>query len=107
MYIENSGKDDDRDSIENQTGICREYVEARPYLNLYGVYSDNGEKGWKFDRPEFTRLMDDVRSGRVNCIVVKDLSRFSRDYIETGNSLHSGSGRRQATSFRGIRLMVM
>lgn len=87
LSIENSGKNDDGDSIENQTGICQEYVEARPYLNLYGVYSDNGEKGWKFDRPEFTRLMDDVRSGRVNCIVVKDLSRFGRDYIETGNYL--------------------
>ena len=87
LSIENSGKNDEGDSIENQTGICREYVEARPYLNLYGIYSDNGEKGWKFDRPEFTRLMDDVKSGKVNCIVVKDLSRFGRDYIETGNYL--------------------
>lgn len=87
LSIENSGKDDDGDSIENQTGICCEYVEARPYLNLYGIYSDNGEKGWKFDRPEFTRLMNDVKSGKVNCIVVKDLSRFGRDYIETGNYL--------------------
>lgn len=87
LSIENSGKDDAGDSIENQTGICREYVEARPYLNLYGIYSDNGEKGWKFDRPEFTRLMDDVKSRKVNCIVVKDLSRFGRDYIETGNYL--------------------
>lgn len=48
LSIENSGKDDDGDSIENQTGICQEYVDARPYLNLYGIYSDNGEKGWKF-----------------------------------------------------------
>lgn len=87
LSIENSGKDDDGDSIENQTGICREYVEARPYLNLYGIYSDNGEKGWKFERPEFTRLMDDVKAGEVNCIVVKDLSRFGRDYIEIGNYL--------------------
>ena len=85
LSIENSGKDDEGDSIENQTGICREYIEARPYLNLYGIYSDNGEKGWKFDRPGFTRLMDDVKAGKVNCIVVKDLSRFGRDYIETGN----------------------
>ena len=87
LSIENSGKDDAGDSIENQTGICREYVESKPYLNLYGIYSNNGEKGWKFDRPEFTRLMDDVKAGKVNCIVVKDLSRFGRDYIETGNYL--------------------
>lgn len=87
LSIENSGKDDGGDSIENQTGICREYVAVRPYLNLYGIYSDNGEKGWKFDRPEFTRLMDDMKAGKVTCIVVKDLSRFGRDYIETGNYL--------------------
>ena len=87
LSVENSGKDDDGDSIENQTGICREYVDARPYLNLYGIYSDNGEKGWKFDRPEFTRMMDDVKAGKVDCIVVKDLSRFGGDYIETGNYL--------------------
>ena len=87
LSIENSGKDDNGDSIENQTDICREYVEKKPYLELCGVYSDNGEKGWKFDRPEFTRLMEDVKSHRINCIVVKDLSRFGRDYIETGNYL--------------------
>ncbi len=40
LSIENSGKDDEGDSIENQTGICKEYVEARPYLNLYGIYSE-------------------------------------------------------------------
>ena len=99
LSIENSGRDDAGDSIENQSGICREYVEARPYLNLYGIYSDNGEKGWKFDRPEFTRLMDDVKSGKVNCIVVKDLSRFGRDYIETGNYLE------KIFPFMGVRFI--
>lgn len=99
LSIENSGKDDDGDSIGNQTGICREYVEARPYLNLCGIYSDNGEKGWKFDRPEFTRLMADVKSGKVDCIVVKDLSRFGRDYIETGNYLE------KVFPFLGVRFI--
>ena len=99
LSIENSGKDDEGDSIENQTGICREYIEARPYLNLYGIYSDNGEKGWKFDRPGFTRLMDDVKAGKVNCIVVKDLSRFGRDYIETGNYLERSSRSLEYGSF--------
>ena len=99
LSIENSGKDDGGDSIENQTGICREYVESRPYLNLYGIYADNGEKGWKFDRPEFTRLMDDVKAGKVNCIVVKDLSRFGRDYIETGNYLE------KVFPFLGVRFI--
>jgi site-specific DNA recombinase len=56
-------------------------------LQIYSIYTDNGEKGTNFDRPEFNRLMDDVKAGRVNCIVVKDLSRFGRDYLETGNYL--------------------
>ena len=87
LSIENSGKDDDGDSIENQTSICKEYVEEHPDLKLYDIYEDNGKKGTNFDRPEFNRLMDDVLSGKVKCVLVKDLSRFGRDYIEAGEYL--------------------
>ena len=87
LSIENSGKDDDGDSIENQTSICKEYVEEHPDLKLYDIYEDNGKKGTNFDRPEFNRLMDDVRAGKVKCVLVKDLSRFGRDYIEAGEYL--------------------
>ena len=87
LSIENSGKDDDGDSIENQTSICKEYVESHSDLKLYDVYEDNGKKGTNFDRPEFNRLMDDVRRGKVKCLLVKDLSRFGRDYIECGEYL--------------------
>lgn len=87
LSIENSGKDDDGDSIENQTSICKEYVESHSDLKLYDVYEDNGKKGTNFDRPEFNRLMDDVRRGKVKCVLVKDLSRFGRDYIECGEYL--------------------
>lgn len=87
LSIENSGKDDDGDSIENQISICKEYVEEHPDLKLYDIYEDNGKKGTNFDRPEFNRLMDDVRSGKVKCVLVKDLSRFGRDYIEAGQYL--------------------
>lgn len=87
LSIENSGKDDDGDSMENQTSICKEYVEEHPDLKLYDIYEDNGKKGTNFDRPEFNRLMDDVRSGKVKCVLVKDLSRFGRDYIEAGEYL--------------------
>ncbi len=51
-------------------------------MKLIEVYSDNGQTGTNFDRPDFGRLMEDVRKGRINCIVVKDLSRFARNYIE-------------------------
>lgn len=49
------------------------------------VYSDNGLSGTNFYRPDFERLMADIRKGRINCIVVKDLSRFARNYIEADN----------------------
>ena len=87
LSIENSGKDDDGDSIENRTSICKEYVEEHPDLKLYDIYEDNGKKGTNFDRPEFNRLMDDIRAGKVKCVLVKDLSRFGRDYIEAGEYL--------------------
>ncbi|GEM_PF-6114714 len=53
-------------------------------LRLYDVYIDNGETGTKVDRPGFNRLMEDIRSGKVDCVVVKDFSRFGRNYIEVG-----------------------
>lgn len=99
LSIENSGKDDDGDSIDNQISICKEYVEEHPDLKLYDVYEDNGKKGTNFDRPEFKRLMDDVRAGKVKCVLVKDLSRFGRDYIETGEYLE------KIFPFLGIRFI--
>ena len=87
LSIENSGKDDDGDSIENQTSICKEYIAEHPDLKLFDIYEDNGKKGTHFDRPEFQRMMEDVKGGKVQCILVKDLSRFGRDYIEAGQYL--------------------
>lgn len=87
LSIEDVRDRKDSDSIENQICILENYVSERSYLKIHSVYSDNGEKGTHFDRPEFKRLMKDIKEGIVNCIVVKDLSRFGRDYIETGNYL--------------------
>lgn len=87
LSIENSGKDDEGDSIANQTAICKEYLESHAELKLYEIYEDNGKKGTNFERPGFNRMMDDIRSGKVNCVLVKDLSRFGRDYIEVGKYL--------------------
>ena len=63
------------------------YIDGQPDMRLYDLYCDNGRTGTNFDRPEFERMMEDVRSGKVDCIVVKDLSRFGRNYRETGNYL--------------------
>ena len=81
LSIENSGKDDDGDSIANQISFCKAYLAEHTDLKLYDIYEDNGEKGTNLDRPEFKRMMDDIRSGKVKCVLVKDLSRFGRDYI--------------------------
>ena len=87
LSVENSGKEDDGMSFDNQKQICLDYIKGHQDLKLYDMYADNGEKGTNMDRPEFQRMMDDVKSGHVNCVVVKDLSRFSRDYIDAGNYL--------------------
>ena len=87
LSVENSGKDDDGNSLQNQIAVCEDYLDGCPHLRLTEVYSDNGRTGTVFDRPAWNRLMDDVRSGKIQCIVVRDLSRFGRDYVETGNYL--------------------
>lgn len=87
LSVENSGKSEKVDVIANQIEICKSYIEDRPYLDLVDTYIDNGRTGTVFDRPEFNRLMNDIKSGRIKCLVVRDLSRFGRDYIETGTYL--------------------
>ena len=87
LSVENSGKSEMVDVIANQIEICKSYIEDRPYLDLVDTYIDNGRTGTVFDRPEFNRLMNDIKSGRIKCLVVRDLSRFGRDYIETGTYL--------------------
>ena len=86
VYARLSREDSGRkgaDTIETQIELVASYVAQRPYLSLHDTYIDNGESGKDFDRPAWQRLMDDIRAGRVDCICVKDLSRFSRNYIET------------------------
>ena len=71
-------------SIQNQRELLHAYLAKHPEMELYGEYKDDGRTGTNFDRPDFQRMMEDVRKGAINCIIVKDLSRFGRDYIECG-----------------------
>lgn len=75
------------DTIENQKELIRSYIENQTDMELRCIYCDNGQTGTDFERSEFERLMKDVRAGDIDCIVVKDLSRFGRNYRETGSYL--------------------
>lgn len=74
-------------SIEHQIAICKDYLSGKAAFRLTDVFSDNGFTGTDFDRPQWQRLMGAIRSGEINCVLVKDLSRLGRNYIETGEFL--------------------
>lgn len=84
VYVRLSTENTSSNTIENQITYCKKYVEENIELDLIDIYIDNGVSGTVFDRPEFNRLIADLNNGKINCIVCKDLSRFGRDYIETG-----------------------
>lgn len=75
----------DRKTLINQRNLIKNFVDQQLDMEIYDIYMDDEFSGTTFDRPEFERMMSDMRAGRINCIVVKDLSRLGRDYIETGN----------------------
>lgn len=78
------GRKTESNSIGSQRDILRAYVQSHADLRVYDIYIDDGYSGANFERPEFERMMVDIRAGKVNCVLVKDLSRFGRDYIEAG-----------------------
>ena len=71
-------------SIKNQIMICKEYIRVNNDITLSECYSDYGKSGMNFDRPEFKRMYKDIAAGKVNCVIVKDLSRFGRNHIDVG-----------------------
>ena len=81
LSVEDNGKD--ADSIENQIAFLESYVSGCPDLSKVELFVDNGYTGTNFQRPEFNRMMETVQAGVIDCIVVKDLSRLGRNYIET------------------------
>lgn len=80
----NSFPRSESNSIGNQRELIRAFIHEQPDIELYDIYADDGFSGSNFDRPEFKRMISDIEAGRVNCVIVKDLSRFGRDYIEAG-----------------------
>lgn len=71
-------------SITNQRAICLDFIRRHTDMELADIYIDDGFTGTNFNRPEMKRMMADADDGKIDCIVVKDLSRFGRERIETG-----------------------
>ena len=89
-YCRLSREDGDKiesNSIAGQRALLEDTVSRDPSLRLAGVYQDDGFTGTNFDRPDFRRMIHDIEAGAIDCIIVKDLSRFGRDYITTGHYL--------------------
>lgn len=71
-------------SIENQQLILNDFVCDKPEFNVCDTYIDNGLTGTNFNRPNFQRMLADIESGKISCVIVKDLSRLGRNAIDTG-----------------------
>lgn len=92
VYLRLSRDDEDVDgthktisnSITSQRELICSFVQEQKDMELYDIYIDDGYSGTSFERPDFKRMMADIEAGYVNCVIVKDLSRFGRDYIEAG-----------------------
>lgn len=83
-YARLSVEKENDESIQTQIELLHQYIQDHEEYKLVDTYVDDGYTGTDFDRPEFIRLMDDVRTGKIQAIIVKDLSRFGRNFIETG-----------------------
>lgn len=90
LYARLSRDDGDKpesDSIANQRKLLERFLAGQSRMEPAGFYCDDGYTGTNFDRPDFQRMIRDIEAGKVNCVVVKDLSRFGRDYIDVGRYL--------------------
>lgn len=86
LYIRLSVEDGNgrSNSIENQQLILNDYVADKPEFRVFDTYIDNGLTGTNFDRPSFKRMLSDIENGKIDCVIVKDLSRLGRNSIDTG-----------------------
>ena len=104
IYARLSRDDGDKlesDSIINQKALIRDFLSKHPEIHVVSEKTDDGYSGVNFDRPAFQEMMDEIRSGKINCVVVKDLSRFGRNYIEAGNYIE------RVFPFLGVRFIAI
>ncbi len=100
LSVEDSGRKG-ADTIEGQKKMLTDFISRHADMELVGIWCDNGETGTNFTRPQLEAMMEKVKCGEINCIVVKDLSRFGRNYKETGNYLE------RIFPFLGVRFIAV
>jgi DNA invertase Pin-like site-specific DNA recombinase len=103
-YIRKSYTDDkskESETVVNQRSIINNYIESQSDIEAVREYVDDGVSGVIFDRPAFKAMMADIEAGEINCVIVKDLSRFGRDFYETGRHL------RQIFPAYGVRFIAL
>lgn len=87
VYLRLSKEDGDKeesDSITNQRELILEFLKSREDIRIHAVRVDDGYSGVDFERPAFQQMLEDIKAGKVNCVVTKDLSRFGRNHIKVG-----------------------
>ena len=95
------GTEQKNESIDTQIAIAKQYLKDHPEIELTGCYTDLGKTGTNFRREGFERMMQDVRKKNIDCVIVKDLSRFGRNHIETGNYIQ------RIFPFMGVRFIAL
>ena len=104
LYLRLSRDDGDKEesnSITGQRELLRDYISQRPELREYAVRIDDGFSGSTFERPSFQKMIEDVKAGRTDCIIVKDLSRFGRNYLDAGEYIE------KIFPFLGVRFIAV
>ncbi len=104
LYLRLSRDDGDKEesnSITGQRELLRDYISQRPELREYAVRVDDGFSGSTFERPNFQKMIEDVKAGRTDCIIVKDLSRFGRNYLDAGEYIE------KIFPFLGVRFIAV
>ncbi len=104
LYLRLSDEDnggEGKGSIRNQLELLLDFVEGLEKTEIVDTYTDNGRTGTDFERPEWKRMMEDIQKHKINCIIVKDLSRFGRNYLEAGDYLE------KVFPFLGVRFIAV
>ena len=103
-YVRLSREDGDKEesnSVTGQKDLIRDYLSRNPELRERGMKVDDGFTGSNFDRPAFQEMMAEIKAGKIDCIIVKDLSRFGREHLDAGEYIE------KIFPFLGVRFIAI